>query len=227
MAYEMTFQRSQKGSGIYPYNREVVIDYDRLAVPKAAQAAAPQLDPPSPPLSPIQAPANAGAPAMSPSRTPPTGAAEAGPPAVQSASAPPVSVPPVPTALPVPHGAPASPKIRHELSVGAREDIPTPILWFFLILRFFNLLEPGRYVISISKSWMWIMLATSIYVFVYTPENAAAVIGAAAGAAGSMGNYAWRRYMQHVTGSVIRPESRSERDKSKKPDEPAADGDKT
>lgn len=92
---------------------------------------------------------------------------------------------------------------NQELSVSNRDQIPTIILVFFLVLRFLNFLEPGRYVISISKSWMWGLLATVIYILITTPENIAAVIGASTAAAGSMGNYAWRRYMQHKTGQVL------------------------
>ncbi len=191
MAYEMTFQRSQKGSGIYPYNREVVIDYDRLQLPTDTQTA-PE---PSTPLL--------------PSASPPAASASTAPAPVTPAPVTPAPVTPAPiTAAPLTLAIAAGekpaeePVARNELSVASRKNIPTVVLWFLLGLRFLNLLEPGRYVISISKTWMWVTLAMVIYVLMYDAENAAAVIGAAAGAAGSMGNYAWRRYMQHVTGTV-------------------------
>lgn len=69
--------------------------------------------------------------------------------------------------------------------------------FFTRLLRFINILEPGRTVISISKAFMWIMIGIMIYTLVYFPDNLTAVISASAGVVGTMLNYSWRRYVQY------------------------------
>ena len=64
------------------------------------------------------------------------------------------------------------------------------------LLRFFNLLEPDRSVVSISKSFMWVMVAATIYVLIRHPDNLVSLIAAISGIMVSTGNYAYRRYTQ-------------------------------
>ncbi len=87
-----------------------------------------------------------------------------------------------------------------ELTTRNKDAIFPPLHWLFLVMRFFNLLEPGRYVISISKLWMWVMLGVVIYVFAKPSGDQGKgfeVVAAAAGLVSTMGNYAWRRYIHH------------------------------
>lgn len=71
---------------------------------------------------------------------------------------------------------------------------------FMRTLRFFNLLEPGRAVLSVSKLMMWAMFAVLVYTLGWHRENMIAVIGAVSGFTGTVGNYAWRRYMAAQPG---------------------------
>jgi hypothetical protein len=83
--------------------------------------------------------------------------------------------------------------------------LPTPeeegLYWknnfVFKLLRFLNLLEPGRTVLSLSKLLVWINIVVVAYVMVYHPDQIVAVIGASVSAAATMLNYAWRRYIFH------------------------------
>jgi len=79
------------------------------------------------------------------------------------------------------------------------------------VLRFFNLLEPGRMVLSISKLFLWASLAILIYVLVEYPQNVAAVLSAIGVMFGAVGNYAFRRHTQtkadaHITVRPIKGE---------------------
>lgn len=69
------------------------------------------------------------------------------------------------------------------------------------LLRFLNLLEPGRAVVSVSKLMMWFMLAALVWVLVARPDQLAAMIGAVGGFFGAAGNYAYRRWMQNRGGN--------------------------
>jgi hypothetical protein len=62
-------------------------------------------------------------------------------------------------------------------------------------LRFLNLLEPGRNILSISKVYMWAMLGLILYVMVYYPDNLFAVLGTAGGQFVATANYMYRRYV--------------------------------
>lgn len=67
----------------------------------------------------------------------------------------------------------------------------------FKYMRFFNLLEPGRNVLSLSKILVWANIATLVYVMIQHPDQIVAVIGASASAAATMLNYAYRRHVNH------------------------------
>ena len=69
--------------------------------------------------------------------------------------------------------------------------------WFFKLLRFLNLLEPGRTVLSLSKLMIWLMLAIMLTILIIDPSNIVAVIGAATGASATLLNYAYRRYINY------------------------------
>jgi len=72
----------------------------------------------------------------------------------------------------------------------------------FKLLRFLNLLEPGRIVLSLSKLLVWINLVVVVAVLIWHPEQLVAVIGATVSAAATMMNYAWRRYIYHKTDAA-------------------------
>lgn len=63
----------------------------------------------------------------------------------------------------------------------------------FKILRLFNLMEPDRTVISISKLTMWTAWAAMVLILIYQPDNWAALIGAGTGTTAATANYMWRR----------------------------------
>ena len=68
--------------------------------------------------------------------------------------------------------------------------------FFGKVLRFFNLLEPGKMVLSISKIFMWTMVF-SVFAIIFTaPENLAALLSAVGGTIISTGNYMYRRHLQ-------------------------------
>jgi len=71
---------------------------------------------------------------------------------------------------------------------------------FFSLLRFFNLLEPGKHVLSISKIFMWLMMGVLIFVVIYHPQNLAAVIAATGSQFVAAANYAFRRHVQSRGG---------------------------
>ena len=68
--------------------------------------------------------------------------------------------------------------------------------WFRKILRFFNLLEPGEFILSISKMYMWVGLIAIVYVLLARPDDLVAVMGASGNMFLGTSNYAYRRYMQ-------------------------------
>ncbi len=80
--------------------------------------------------------------------------------------------------------------------------LPFPVRWFLGLLRFFNLLEPERAVLSISKIWMWGAMTLFGYVMLFQTDNAVAVLGAIAGLLSALSNYTWRRYMQWKAASL-------------------------
>lgn len=65
------------------------------------------------------------------------------------------------------------------------------------VLRFFNLLEPGRNILSITKIAMWVSVWAIIYCLVTLRDIDLSAIGAFFGA-GAL--YAWRRYVFWKTG---------------------------
>jgi hypothetical protein len=67
---------------------------------------------------------------------------------------------------------------------------------FFRILRFLNLLEPDRNVLSVSKILIWMMLFLIWYVLFYMPNQLAAIISVTTGLIGTLLNYAYRRHIQ-------------------------------
>lgn len=73
---------------------------------------------------------------------------------------------------------------------------------FWAVLRFFNLLEPRKPVLSISKVFMWVMLGCMVYVLAIDPSNATAVMTAAGGQFLAVANYAFRRSVQKDVGEL-------------------------
>lgn len=65
-------------------------------------------------------------------------------------------------------------------------------------LRFLNLMEPDRNIISISKTFSWLMFAVVVVVLIYYPENIEAVLVATGGFLATLLNYSYRRYMQYL-----------------------------
>ena len=65
--------------------------------------------------------------------------------------------------------------------------------WYFKVLRLFNLLEPDRTVISLSKILIWMTLLGFVYVMLTSPENMLAVLASLGSVIGSLGNYMHRR----------------------------------
>lgn len=70
------------------------------------------------------------------------------------------------------------------------------------LLKFLNLLEPNKNIISISKTLMWTMLFVLIYTVINNPENTVAVAGTIMANFISIGNYAFRRWVQFRAGNV-------------------------
>lgn len=66
---------------------------------------------------------------------------------------------------------------------------------FIKTLKFLNLLEYDRNVISISNTYMWVMLILLICVLIWMPDNLTAVVGAVGGVATGIGNYAHKKWM--------------------------------
>lgn len=77
--------------------------------------------------------------------------------------------------------------------------------FLFKILRLFNLMEPDRTVISISKTMVWSLLAVLVYTLLYHYSNLTAIIGAIASLLPVLANYAFRRAMagRSDTGHVV------------------------
>lgn len=68
---------------------------------------------------------------------------------------------------------------------------------FLKLLRFFNLLEPDRNVLSLSKIMVWLSLIMMIFVMMDLSQNTAAILGALSAMVVTMLNYGYRRYVQH------------------------------
>lgn len=71
---------------------------------------------------------------------------------------------------------------------------------FLKFLRFFNLLEPGISVLSISKILLWIMTVITVYTFVYYPENLPAILTATGAQTVTLLNYGYRRWIAYIKG---------------------------
>ncbi len=70
--------------------------------------------------------------------------------------------------------------------------------WPFKILRLFNLMEPDRTVISISKLIMWTAWAAMVAILWARPDDWTALLGGAGITATATGNYMWRRKFQNI-----------------------------
>jgi hypothetical protein len=70
--------------------------------------------------------------------------------------------------------------------------------YFLKLMRFFNLLEPDRNILSISKIFMWVMLGIMMFVLVVSPDQLEIVIPAIGAAMATMLNYSFRRYVQYM-----------------------------
>ena len=76
-----------------------------------------------------------------------------------------------------------------------------PLLKF---MRFFNLLEPDRNILSISKLATWIMLGVLCIALITMPDNLDAIFGAASGLIATLLNYSYRRWSQVNRGGRFR-----------------------
>lgn len=65
--------------------------------------------------------------------------------------------------------------------------------WVISVLRFFNLLEPNRRIVSISKTFQWLTVWATVYVILYAPEYLIETLGVLTA---STANYAYRRHDQ-------------------------------
>jgi len=79
---------------------------------------------------------------------------------------------------------------------------------FAKVLRFFNLLEPGHMVLSISKIFMWLMIFAVVAIMLTAPENLAALLSSVGVTLISTGNYMYRRRLQSREDE--KPEERTE-----------------
>lgn len=70
----------------------------------------------------------------------------------------------------------------------------------FAILRFFNLLEPGKNILSITKTAMWLCVI-GFWAAIFTSRPVDVVTLSAFFATNAM--YAWRRYIQWKTGTIL------------------------
>jgi hypothetical protein len=71
---------------------------------------------------------------------------------------------------------------------------------FLKILRFLNLLEPDRNVLSLSKILVWLNIIFLIYVGIFQIQNILAVAGMSVSMLATLLNYAYRRYDQRIGG---------------------------
>jgi hypothetical protein len=74
-------------------------------------------------------------------------------------------------------------------------------------LRFFNLLEPGHMVLSLSKLAVWGTGALVLYVAFFHNDDLIALIGSVTSFSGSLGNYGYRRSKQYQDGSPPYPKT--------------------
>lgn len=82
-------------------------------------------------------------------------------------------------------------------------------LWF--LLRALNLLEPGRRIVSISKSFMWATVFALVWVTVTSPENVSAILASSIASTVATANYGYRRWVQHRDGITKTPLDNPER----------------
>ena len=73
-----------------------------------------------------------------------------------------------------------------------RKNLATFLNRFFSLLRFFNLLEPGTRVLSVSKIMMW-ATSLSVVLAVWRGEDVSTLIGVAGAQIAAVGNYVHRR----------------------------------
>lgn len=87
---------------------------------------------------------------------------------------------------------------------------------FLKFLRFINVLEPDKHILSVSKILSWIMLFVVIYVLILMPENLPAIISAVGGLMATLLNYSYRRWVQyqrdqkHLDDNIINDEIEDE-----------------
>lgn len=74
--------------------------------------------------------------------------------------------------------------------------------FLFKGLRFLNLMEPEKPVLSISKFLVILMMWLFVHVAMNNPDNLAAVLGAGFGITASLANYGYRRHMQSKAGPL-------------------------
>lgn len=70
------------------------------------------------------------------------------------------------------------------------------------ITRFLNILEPGRWILSISKVFMWCTVFAFMYVIFNYPDQLLPVMGALWAQGVATGNYAYRRHVQMKAGNT-------------------------
>ena len=68
--------------------------------------------------------------------------------------------------------------------------------FFFKLLRFLNLLEPEKPVLSLSKILVMLMMWLFVHVAIYYPDNLSAILTAGFGITASLANYGYRRHVQ-------------------------------
>lgn len=74
-------------------------------------------------------------------------------------------------------------------------------------LRFFNLLEPGHMVLSLSKLAFWLTAGVLVYCLIALPDQISAVLGSLAAFGTATSNYAYRRHKQYASGAQPYPKA--------------------
>ena len=75
--------------------------------------------------------------------------------------------------------------------------------WFEAILRFLNLLEEGKLILSISKVGMWASVLVMVHVGYFRPDATPDQVYAGMGQLFLMtSNYAWRRKVKSDGGKI-------------------------
>ncbi len=85
--------------------------------------------------------------------------------------------------------------------------------FLFKTLRFFNLLEPDKNILSLSKVLVMIMMWMFVYITINHPDQLVATLATGMGTTVALANYGYRRHIQYKVGqdiSVVKTETTTE-----------------